>query len=171
MSILLASSFLSFECFSVCREKGTSRKQIPIYEEPKDRSKYKSNKRYPGDRSYLQSSHCKACIMFLSLRHFLLSSLLLILPYHMKNVIKLFRGWKTTMIFFSQSHYFEAADVAGLLSTHGLTPFVPVFLLYYIFWDLGKTALIMASKCRAVQAHSPKSHNLLVWMKDEFWLN
>lgn len=64
---------------SMCREKCTSRKQIPIHEEPKDRSKYKSNKRYPGDRLYLQSSNCKACIILLSLRHFLLSTFLLIL--------------------------------------------------------------------------------------------
>lgn len=75
--------------FPLCRETSISRKQIPVGEESKDRSKYKSNKRYPGDRSYLQSSQCKACIMLLSLRHFLLPTLLLILSLsYEKNVIK-----------------------------------------------------------------------------------
>lgn len=61
-----------FQCASISFSRGkkfTSRKQIPIHEEPKDRGKYKSNKRYPGDGSYLESSRCRACIMPLSLRH------------------------------------------------------------------------------------------------------
>lgn len=78
---------MAFECayFSVHRGTSLSRKQILVGEESKDGSKYKSNKRYPGDRSYLQSSQCKACIMLLSLRHFPLPTLLILSLSYEKN--------------------------------------------------------------------------------------